>query len=311
MITGDISLGSKRINLSEKKNFKDQNRFKKIFKKTGIKIIYEATQKENSLTLAEKAGKKILKKINEKIESLIFVSQSHVSTIPSSSNLLHERLKLEKNCFLMDVVQGCSGFPYALITASNLINSGSVKNSLIICSETYRKYISKKDITCGTVFSDGASAIFFNKRNLPRTLSTFYHSDGSGAKNLCLTEEKGKNKKLYMHGSNVFTFTNQNIPLAVNKLLQKSQLKIDDVGFFIFHQASSIVLNTLREKLKIPENKFYNRIRDVGNTVSSTIPIALIDSNKRNILPIKKPIMIIGFGVGYSVCGGVFIFDKK
>ena len=211
----------------------------------------------------------------------------------------------------MDIVQGCSGFPYALIVAVNLINSGSVKNALIICSETYRKYLNKKDVTCGSVFSDGASAIFINKNNLPKVLSTFYYTDGSGAKNLCLKKLKGKNETLFMHGSNVFTFTNQNIPLAVTSLLRRSKLQLNDISYFIFHQASKIVLDSLRDKLKIPQKKFYNKISNIGNTVSSTIPIALVDAYKRKILPINKPVMIIGFGVGYSVCGGIFKFDKK
>ncbi len=309
MIAGDIKLGSKKINLKLKKNFNDQKKFDKIYRKTGIKIVYEANHNETTLDLAEKAGKKTLNRIKENVESLIFVSQSHVSTIPASSSLLHKRLNLKKDCFLMDIVQGCSGFPYALITASSLINNKIVKNALIVCSETYRKYITKSNITCGTVFSDGASSIFFNKKNLPKILSSFYYSDGSGAENLCLINNKKNKKELFMHGSNVFTFTNHNIPNAVNVLLRRSKLKMDDIGLFIFHQASDIVLKTLKEKLKIPEKKFYRNIKNIGNTVSSTIPIALLDSCKKNILPKKKPIMILGFGVGYSVCGGILKFD--
>ena len=76
--------------------------------------------------------------------------------------------------------------PYAYLTAINLIKGGAINNSLIICSETYRKFISKKNHTCGTVFSDGASAFFLNKRNLPKILSSYTYSDGDGAKNLCL-----------------------------------------------------------------------------------------------------------------------------
>jgi len=311
MIIGDISLGSKKIDFLKRKNFKNQKKFKRILNKTGIRTVYDSNSIENSFTLAKKVGKKVLKKIDQNVESLFFVSQSHISRIPSSGSLLHESLNLNKNCFVMDIVQGCSGFPYALIVAVNLINSGSVKNALIICSETYRKYLNKKDVTCGSVFSDGASAIFINKNNLPKVLSTFYYTDGSGAKNLCLKKLKGKNETLFMHGSNVFTFTNQNIPLAVTSLLRRSKLQLHDISYFIFHQASKIVLDSLRDKLKIPQKKFYNKISNIGNTVSSTIPIALVDAYKRKILPINKPVMIIGFGVGYSVCGGIFKFDKK
>lgn len=310
MIIGEISLGSKKINLKSKKNFSDQRKFSKILSKTGIKVVYEASKYEDSLTLAIKVGKKILKKIEKKIDSLFFISQSHVSNIPSSSSLLQKELNINKECFSMDIVQGCSGFTYALITAVNLINGGSINNSLIVCSETYRKYINKNNLTCSTVFSDGASAFYLDKINLPKILSSYTYTDGSGAKNLCLKKNK-KNLELYMHGSNVFTFTNQNIPKAIEILLKKAKLKLDDIEYFIFHQASSIVLETLREKMKIPKKKFYNNFSNIGNTVSNTIPIALIDADKKKLLPVNKPILIIGFGVGYSVCGGIFIFDKK
>ena len=233
-----------------------------------------------------------------------------MSNIPSSSSLLQKELNINKECFSMDIVQGCSGFTYALITAVNLINGGSINNSLIVCSETYRKYINKNNLTCSTVFSDGASAFYLDKINLPKILSSYTYTDGSGAKNLCLKKNK-KNLELYMHGSNVFTFTNQNIPKAIEILLKKAKLKLDDIEYFIFHQASSIVLETLREKMKIPKKKFYNNFSNIGNTVSNTIPIALIDADKKKLLPVNKPILIIGFGVGYSVCGGIFIFDKK
>ncbi len=311
MIIGEISLGSKKIDLHLRKNFNDQKKFQKIYQKTGIKTVYEASNEENSLTLATKVGKKILKKIDKKIESLFFVSQSHISSIPSSSSLLQSKLNLSNECFTMDIVQGCSGFPYAYLTAINLIKGGAINNSLIICSETYRKFISKKNHTCGTVFSDGATAFFLNKRNLPKILSSYTYSDGDGAKNLCLKKISNSRKELFMHGSNVFTFTNQNVPLIVDKLLKKAKLKITDIEYFIFHQASSIVLRTLREKLKIPKKKFYDNFKNIGNTVSSTIPIAIIESYKKNKLPKKKPILIIGFGVGYSACGGIFIFDNK
>lgn len=308
MIIGEVVLGSKKINLSKNNSFLKKKKFKKIFSKTGIRIVYEAGKKENSLTLAVKACKKLLKKIDKNVEGLFYVSQSHVSTIPSSSSLLHQKLGLNKNCFLMDMVQGCSGFPYALITAINLINSGTINNAIIICSETYRKYINKRNVSCGALFSDAASAFYLNKKKLPKIISSYTYSDGLGIENLCL-KRKNSNKELFMHGSNVFTFTNQYIPQIVDKLLKKAKLRKNDIEYFIFHQASSIVLNTLRQKLEIPKNKFYYNFQNLGNTVSNTIPIALIDSYKKKLIPKKKPVLIIGFGVGYSVCGGIFIFD--
>ena len=112
-----------------------------------------------------------------------------------------------------------------------------------------------------------------------------------------------------MDGANVFVFTAENVPYATNYLLKKANLKIEDIKLFIFHQASAIVLDTIRSKLKIPKEKFYYNIELLGTTVSSTIPISLIMAEKEKKIPKKEPILIMGFGVGYSLSGGIFSFD--
>ena len=83
-----------------------------------------------------------------------------------------------------------------------------------------------------------------------------------------------------MNGLEVFTFTSEKVPFAVNELLKKSKLKINDISYFIFHQASKIVLETIQQKLNIPNEKFFNNIEFIGNTVSSTIPIGVIEALK-------------------------------
>lgn len=308
MINGSYSFGANKINLeNEITSFKGLN-FKELFKKTGIRYIYRAKRDETTLTLAVDASKQLLKNVDEKVESLIFVSQSPVSTIPAAGCLLHKELNLNKECFVLDLIQGCSAFPYALTIAINLINNGLFKNCLIVTSETYTKYISKDNRTCLPIFSDAASSIFLNKESLPKMLSSFFLTDGRGAQNLCLTTKDDK-QNLFMHGANVFTFTAENVPNATNRLLERANLKIENIKLFIFHQASSVVLDTIRDKLKIPKEKFYHDIESFGNTVSSTIPIALIKADKEKRIPKKEPILIMGFGVGYSLSGGIFIFD--
>ena len=111
-----------------------------------------------------------------------------------------------------------------------------------------------------------------------------------------------------MHGAKVFTFTAEKVPEATNILLEKAKLKIQDIKLFIFHQASSVVLNTIQERLKIPNERFFNNLEHIGNTVSSTIPIALIMANEQKKILSNEPILIMGFGVGYSLAGGIFTF---
>ena len=305
MIEGFYKLGSKKINL-KKEFFKNKNlNFEQVFKKTGIKFIYRSSKNENTHTLACEVGKKNLKSIKEKVESLIFLTQSPISTIPSSGSLLHKDLNLAENCYVLDVIQGCSSFPYAFNLAINLIKNREFSNSLIICSETYTKNILKNDKTCLPIFSDAASSLFINKKSVPKIMSSIYLTDGTGHKNLCLNNKK----ELYMNGLEVFTFTSEKVPFAVNELLKKAKLKINDVSYFIFHQASHIVLKTIQQKLNIPNEKFFNNIEFIGNTVSSTIPIGVIESLKNKRIPKNKPFLLMGFGVGYSLSGGIYKFE--
>ena len=303
MIKGAYSFGSIKVDLSKELEITGKIKFQDIYKKTGIKTIYRAGDEENTLTLAVDASKKILKNIDDEIDSLIFVTQSPISSIPSGGSILHAKLNLKKECYVLDITQGCSGFPYALI------KNKEFKNCLIVCSETYTKHIKKNDRSTAPIFSDAASAFYVNKKNLPSILSTFFYTDGSGEKNLCLKEDEKGDRNLYMNGTNVFTFTAEKVPFATNKILEKANLKIEEIKYFIFHQASSVVLTTIKDKLKIKNDLFFNDLKNFGNTVSSTIPIALIQLEEKKILPKKQPVLIMGFGVGYSLCGGVFIFD--
>jgi 3-oxoacyl-[acyl-carrier-protein] synthase-3 len=105
---------------------------------------------------------------------------------------------------------------------------------------------------------------------------------------------------LRMNGAEIFNFTLRAVPPAVRELLSKAHLDLDAIDLFVFHQANQYMLEHLRKKLKIPESKFYLHLRDCGNTVSSTIPIALRSALDEGVLRSGQRVMVVGFGVGYS-----------
>ena len=104
-----------------------------------------------------------------------------------------------------------------------------------------------------------------------------------------------------MDGTAVFNFTIQNVPILVNENLTKNNLDIKDVDQFIFHQANAFMLNFIRNRCKIPKEKFYINIENIGNTVSNTIPIALKYAQEEGKIDKNKKIMLCGFGVGLSM----------
>ena len=101
-----------------------------------------------------------------------------------------------------------------------------------------------------------------------------------------------------MDGQEIFMFTLMKVPKMVKDVLTKNTLQKEDVDLFVFHQANKYMLEHLRKKLMIDEDKFFVNLANIGNTVSSTIPIALCDAREQGIL--KGNLLLAGFGVGLS-----------
>ena len=282
---------------------------------TGINKRYLA-KKESVLDMAEISAKKLIKKNNidkNKIDFLILVTQSPDSNIPATSNILHYKLVLNKNCLCFDLNQGCSGFIYALSVASALIESKIVKTGIIICSEKYSQYIRKNDKSCRPIFSDGASSVLITKSKNKDIDGFDLGSDGSGyenlivplsQKNIKLKNSKLVKNKIFMDGAKVFMFTLSTVKICFYNILKKSKISKKDIDYFVFHQASKKVIDNLIRKLNLDKNKVIKNYNLIGNTVSSSIPIALKMANiKKN-----KKIMLLGFGVGYSWGGCIIKF---
>jgi 3-oxoacyl-[acyl-carrier-protein] synthase-3 len=108
---------------------------------------------------------------------------------------------------------------------------------------------------------------------------------------------------LYMNGTEIFSFTLETVPLLVENIMENNALTKDDINLFVLHQANKYMMDFLRKKMKIDLAKFYYCLENVGNTVSSTIPIALKEAEKEGKL--NGNILLAGFGVGYSWGGCV------
>ncbi|MBV9987232.1 MAG: ketoacyl-ACP synthase III [Chitinophagaceae bacterium] len=278
-----------------------------IEKKTGIKKRYVAAPGETAVDLGVKAAEKIFEAgfAKEEIDAIILVTQSPDFVLPASACIVQHRLQLSKQCLAFDVNQGCSGFVVGLSLASSLITAGTAQHVLLICSETYTKYIDRHDRTSRPVFSDGAAAVIVGP-SAGSDIGPFdFGTDGSGADNLIVrnsgarTDDSGESR-LFMNGSEVFMFTMDMVPKSVNRLLQKAGKTMDDVGMFIFHQASALVLSNIQRRLQIGDEKIFNNLENIGNTVSATIPIALKQAIDKGVIRPGECVMLVGFGVGYS-----------
>lgn len=285
-----------------------------IEEKTGIKKRHVSSSGQTALDMSVIAAESLFKsQVNTTdIDFLIFVTQSPDYILPTSACILQEKLKLKKTCIAFDVNLGCSGFVYGLAVGSSMIESGLAKGGLLICSDTYTKYINKNDRTCRPIFSDGASITYLTKAS-KKSIGPFeFGTDGSGAENLMVSANGSRNpnknevSQLHMMGSSVFMFSMSAVPKCVKELLRKANLEKTDIDLFIFHQASKLVIDNIMRALELPREKVFTNYQNIGNTVSASIPIALNDANNKGILNHSDKVMLVGFGVGYS-WGGCII----
>jgi len=296
----------------------------KVASKLGVVQRHIAAKNELSSDMAIKAANKLFEEYNlqpEKIDYVLFCTQSPDYFLPTSACIIQHKLGIPSTAGALDFNLGCSGFVYGLSLAKGLIIAGIAKNVLLLTAETYSKYIHQKDKSNRTIFGDAATATLISDTGFGEILNFALGTDGRGADNLIVKtgglryteqiedlsfDENGNpssSDHLYMDGSEIFNFTLEMVPILVEQTLQKNKVSVEDINLFVFHQANKYLLNFLRKKIRIPEDKFYYFIENVGNTVSSTIPIALKEANNENKL--KGNILLAGFGVGYSWGGTI------
>ncbi|MDP6353098.1 MAG: ketoacyl-ACP synthase III [Alphaproteobacteria bacterium] len=284
----------------------------RLLRKTGIAQHHVSGPDETPLSLAVQACETLFETQDRAaIDGLIYVTQSPEPTIPTTACLLHERLGLDERCLAFDLNQGCSGFVYGLSVASALLRAGELSQCLLVCAEAYNKYISRHDRTCRPIFSDGASAVLLDSASSGEIGPFVFATDGAGAPNLTLTANDGigdvDGKVLYMNGPKVLDFTMEAVPEAVDRLLAKAQLSLSDIDLFVFHQASKVVLDRIQKSLDIDAERLFRNYSDVGNTVSATIPVALKQAQADRRLRPGMTVLMMGFGVGYSLAGCIAI----
>ncbi len=301
----------------------------KIQNKTGIEERHISEEEELSSDLAVKAAQKLFESgacQPEDIDYLFLCTQSPDYFLPTTACLLQQRLGLRTSCGALDFNLGCSGFVYGLGLAKGLIETGQARNVLLITAETYSKFITPQDMSVRTLFGDASAATLIQAVEVtnsePAAIGPFvYGTDGKGAKNLIVqsggmrcpiagfasgggVEDADEHvlapPTLYMNGPEIFLFTLEAVPDMVQAMLDRTGLTFDDFDLFVFHQANEYMLRHLRDKIRIPADRFYVSMSHCGNTVSSTIPIALKDAHSAGRLKPGDRLMLVGFGVGYS-----------
>ncbi len=295
----------------------------KIEQKLGIVERHIAAQGETSSSMAVAAAEKLFTSgmAPEDIDYIVLCTQSPDYLLPTTACIVQDKLGIPTSAGAVDINLGCSGFVYGLGLAKGLIETDQASRVLLITSEMYSRYVHAEDKSVRTLFGDAAAATIVEaSASVPVAIGPFvYGTDGRGADNLIvptggqkrhwqegaelLEDEQGSRRtinNLYMNGAEIFNFTLLTVPASVQRTLEKAGKTAEDIDLFVFHQANSYMLEHLRRKMHIPAQKFYVGMAHCGNTVSSTIPIALKDAADTGRLSSGDHVLVVGFGVGYS-----------
>lgn len=305
----------------------------KIYEKTGIKTRHIAAPGETASDLAFEAAQNLFKRDivrREDVDFIILCTQAPDYILPTSACVLQHRLGIPRHAGALDINLGCSGYVYGLSLAKGLIETGAASCVLLLTADTYSKYIHPLDKSVRTLFGDaGAATAVVADYSDSQLLGPFvFGTDGSGAKNLIVeagsfrrpadrdssieySDGSGNTRtaeNLYMDGAEVMAFSLKEVPKALDLLLSKAGYNKEDIDFFVLHQANKFMLEALRKKLKVSADKFPVYVENYGNTVSSTIPLALIEMRRHEQLKQGTSMVLLGFGVGYSWAGCVLKF---
>lgn len=292
---------------------------KQVEKRTGVYQRRVAKDGETAYDLSLKAAIKLLSvhpSLKKSIDAVIYCTQSPDYIMPSNAFLLQRDLGLGTNILAFDYNLACSGYLYGLVMASSFIKTGIAHNVLLITADTYSKYIDVNDRSTTMLFGDGASASWISEaidsKSSPIIKSFIdfdFSSDGTGAENFMIKGggcrypylmKTEYSDKIKMDGLQVLNLVNDRVVKQIKKLLSDNGLNINDVEQFLFHQASLLALDGLQKNLKIEKNKAFSNLKNIGNTVSTSLPILLKDYSLNAIDKKNSTILLSAFGVGYS-----------
>ena len=295
----------------------------RLEKKCGIYQRHVAGPDETACDLGYEAARKLLEREvvpNDEIDFLLFCTQSPDYFLPTSACILQERLGLKTSMGALDFNLGCSGFVYGLFMAKQFVASGAARNVLLITADTYTKFINPRDRSVRPLFGDGAAATLVGAGASGSIGEFVLGTDGTGADKLIVpsgcarlprsaetaqefTDSAGcvrSRDNLFMNGIALMNFAVSTVPPTIDALLEKTGLSLEDIDWFVYHQANEFMLRNLAGQSKVPWEKMVLCMETIGNTVSASIPIALAESISSGQTRPGQQLALIGFGVGYS-----------
>ena len=296
-----------------------------ISERTGIKVRHIVADGENTSDIAAKAAERALKDAGltaDDIDLIVVATATPDMLFPSTACLVQNKLKAAKAA-AYDLAAGCSGFMYAIVTASQFIKTGLYKHVLVIGAESLSRILDWTDRNTCVLFGDGAGAVVLGE--VPEgygILGSNLGADGSGGDLLCLpaggtsrpaTEETVRDRLHFVHmaGNEVFKFAVKVMGEAALNALEHAQIDTSEVDWLIPHQANIRIIQSAAKRLKLPMEKVIVNVDKYGNTSSASIPIALEEAIHDGRIKSGQVITMVGFGAGLTWASAVMRWYRK
>ncbi|WP_034990809.1 beta-ketoacyl-ACP synthase III [Beijerinckia mobilis] len=286
-----------------------------ITERTGIKTRHIAAEGETTSDMAVCAARAALAMAETRAEDLDMIIVGTISAdmpLPSCAVIIQAKLGA-RNAFAFDLSAACAGSLYGMSIADQFIRTGKARRVLVIGAELLSRLIDWNDRNTCILFGDGAGAIVMGPCEEPGRglLSTHLHTDGTTADFLKIpgggslhpqSEEVLANKwhKVAMNGREIYKFAIRVLPLALNEALEANGLKPENVSHVIAHQANARIVESVLERVGIPQDKCWMNLDRYGNTSSASLPISLDEANRAGRLQKGDIIAMMAIGAGMA-----------
>ena len=281
-----------------------------ITARTGIRSRYRCTT-ETHTDLCVNAARAALKKAGvspAEIGACIVATVSADTVVPSAACMLQKALGLPEDTPCFDLNAACTGFVYALHTMECLLNAAPRKFGLVVGAEALSKVVDWTDRSTCILFGDGAAAAVVECREGWPSIGAVLGSRGNDTLLRLPGLGRGEPNVLSMEGTQVFKFAVETVPACMDAVLAKSGLTIDDIDFFVFHQANARIIDLAAKKYHIPPEKYYKNIQKYGNTSAASIPLVISELHDLGKVGPGSRVLVVGFGGGLTWGGALVEF---
>lgn len=281
-----------------------------ITSRTGIQTRFHCTT-ETHTDMCVNAARQALENAGikpEEIGACVVATFSADYLSPSAACMLQRGLGLPHDAVCFDLNAACSGFLFAIHTMECLLASAPRKYGLVLGAEMLSRFINWEDRGTCVLFGDGAGAVVVEWREDYPSISALLGCHGDPDMLGVTGAEKAEPARIFMHGQPTFKFAVQAVPYCIDQVLSRTGKTMDDVDFFVFHQANARIIDLAVRKYHIPPEKYYKNIQTYGNTSAASIPLVISELHDLGKVGPGSRVMIVGFGGGLTWGGALVEF---